>query len=228
MHLLLLDHQTNLFRLLQCLVVGSLLFLVFSGTTDTTLQCSFIVVLSCFWFGCNNAAKEIVKERPIYEQERNVVISPTAYAFSKFALLGITSTVQAVALTWFVKVYCDVSGGLGAWFILASCLALAGVGFGLAISAFSKSEEVAVAAIPILLIPQIILAGAIVTLQGANKVLGQTLTTCYWGYEGAIKIGNADWMTFESAFPIAIVLLHAMLSLAVACVGLKRRTFFFN
>ena len=31
----------------------------------------FLLAVSSFWFGCNNAAKEIVKERTIYTRERD-------------------------------------------------------------------------------------------------------------------------------------------------------------
>jgi hypothetical protein len=30
----------------------------------------FLLAVTSFWFGCNNAAKEVVKERAIYTRER--------------------------------------------------------------------------------------------------------------------------------------------------------------
>lgn len=36
-----------------------------------TINLLFLINISCFWFGCNNAAKELVKERVIYERERD-------------------------------------------------------------------------------------------------------------------------------------------------------------
>jgi hypothetical protein len=54
----------------QSLLVGVLLTLVF-GTVGTTgpkpYYPLFFLGISCLWYGCNNAAKEIVKERPFID-----------------------------------------------------------------------------------------------------------------------------------------------------------------
>ena len=44
----------------------------------------FILVMIVMWFGCNNAAKEIVKEEAIYGRERAVNLGILPYLGSKF------------------------------------------------------------------------------------------------------------------------------------------------
>ena len=43
-----------------------------AATASLTAKILFLLGISCLWFGCNNAAKEIVKERAIYSRERDV------------------------------------------------------------------------------------------------------------------------------------------------------------
>ena len=51
--------------------------------------------MTSFWFGCNNAAKEIVKERAIYTRERDFNVRVGSYYCSKFLLLMFFSGLQA-------------------------------------------------------------------------------------------------------------------------------------
>jgi hypothetical protein len=66
---------------------------------------------------------------------------------------------------------------------LTSPLAIAGVAIGLLISALSRSEEFATALVPIVVIPQIILAGVIRPLHGLALLIAKGLVTVYWAQE---------------------------------------------
>jgi hypothetical protein len=50
-----------------------------------------ILAITTLWFGCNNAAKEIVKEEAIYGRERAVNLQIFPYLASKFLVLGVIS-----------------------------------------------------------------------------------------------------------------------------------------
>src|SRR4029078_11309079 len=60
-----------------------------------TYMLLFIIVIAVLWLGCNNAAKEIVKEEAIYGRERAVNLGILPYLASKFLVLGAITTVQA-------------------------------------------------------------------------------------------------------------------------------------
>ncbi|HEY7313104.1 MAG TPA: ATP-binding cassette domain-containing protein, partial [Gemmataceae bacterium] len=49
----------------------------------------FVLVMIVLWFGCNNAAKEIVKEEAIYGRERAVNLGIVPYLASKFLVLSV-------------------------------------------------------------------------------------------------------------------------------------------
>ena len=84
------DKQTLGLAAMQSVLVGVALALVFGTVTAGPKQFSllFFLGISCFWYGCNNAAKEIAKERPIYRLERDVNLSVFSYVkLRKMALL---------------------------------------------------------------------------------------------------------------------------------------------
>ena len=151
----------------QCVLVA-LLLVIFYGDLDgisllpkKAAQCGnlvFLLGISCLWFGCNNAAKEIVKERIIYLRERDVNVTIPSYYFSKLFLLGLLCLFQTTLLLGIVKYFTNLPGSfLGQWLSLVT-LALVGVALGLLISALSKTTDNAVAMVPAVLLPQIILA----------------------------------------------------------------------
>ena len=72
-------------------------------------------------------------------------------------------------------------------------LTLVGTTIGLCISVFSKSENVALALVPVVIIPQIILAGGIgPALDGLLKVIASLFIPAYWGYGGAGSLLNFE------------------------------------
>jgi ABC-2 type transporter len=60
---------------------------------------------------------------------------------------------------------------------------VAGTAVGLFISAAARSEEVAMALVPIAVIPQIILAGVVAPLNGLVRFLARGFITVYWAQE---------------------------------------------
>jgi hypothetical protein len=57
-----------------------------------------LLAIITLWFGCNNAAKEIVKEEAIYGRERAVNLGIVPYLASKFLVLGVISALQTLLL----------------------------------------------------------------------------------------------------------------------------------
>jgi ABC-type multidrug transport system ATPase subunit len=221
----------------QCLLVAALLVILFGNIEkkETVVRAQsastllFLMAVSCLWFGCNNAAKELVKERTIYTRERDVNLLVPAYYASKLLLLGIWSLLQVTVLFGIVKLGTHLPGGyVGQWWVLSS-LALVGVTMGLVISAISKSDDMAVTVVPIVLIPQIALAGVVAPVEGFGKFLSQVFITSYWGYRNLATLlpqnltevlKSNDWST---AGAYTMILLHLLVfagaALAVLLYG---------
>jgi ABC transport system ATP-binding/permease protein len=165
-----------------------------------------IVVIAVLWFGCNNAAKEIVKEEAIYGRERAVNLSILPYLGSKFVVLSVISAVQTFL---FMLVIYGVLAGLHA--LLGSdmppavyrldylpqygvllLLAMTGVALGLLLSACVATPDRANALLPYVVIPQIILGGGIIAVRGGLLfATAALLSPAYWAYR-AVRRGACD------------------------------------
>ncbi len=154
---------------------------------DRSSKLLFLLCISCIWFGCNNAAKAIVKERAIYGKERDVGLKVPSYYGSKLALLGLLSGLQASLLFWIVSVFTQLGGDLAEQWLLLFLSAVTGVAMGLAISAVATSEDVAVTIVPMALIPQIIMAGLIAPLLNYTREFSQVCIPAYWSYQGLLQ-----------------------------------------
>jgi hypothetical protein len=165
-----------------------------------------IVVIAILWFGCNNAAKEIVKEEAIYGRERAVNLRIGPYLASKFVVLGVISAVQT--LLFMLVLY----GALELLRLFAGhqapplqyrldyfsqygvllMLALTGVALGLLLSSCVSSPDRANALLPYVLIPQMILGGGVIVVrEGLIYWLAVTLSPVYWAFR-AIRTGECE------------------------------------
>ncbi len=177
----------------QPLLVALLLILVFGDVTRfenaalktaRTESLLFLLAVTAFWLGCNNAAKELVKERGIFTRERDYNLLASSYQVSKLIVLVVFALIQVSLLYGVVKWACDPPGNFIAQFVVLFGLAVAGTTLGLLLSALSTSEDVAVSLIPVAVIPQVILAGGIAPLSGVAQWLARVMVTTYWGKRG--------------------------------------------
>ncbi len=195
------DRVGTAILLVQAPIVAVLLDLVFvsqSGGVMNRLQFTpfalFLLVVAAVWFGCSNAAREIVAEQAIYRRERMVNLSILAYAASKFTVLGALCFLQCLMLLSITYFVLDFWGNpffqLG---ILWLC-SLAGLGMGLMLSALVRTNEAAIALVPILLIPQVILGGAIMPIDKMNPPTraASEATITRWGFEGLLHAENLN------------------------------------
>jgi hypothetical protein len=186
----------------------------------------FLLAVTSFWFGCNNAAKEIVKERVIYTRERDFNVQAGSYYCSKFLLIMLFSGLQVLVLAGIVKAWCDPPIAFGGQCLLLASLSAAGVALGLMISAVAPTEELAITLIPVAILPQIILSGVIAPLKDLSKTLAQTLITAYWGNRGLDALLTADQAKAagvdhgELLSALLVVLCHASLFILAALVVL--------
>ncbi len=153
---------------------------------NNTQQILLMLTIATLWFGTTNAAREIVKERPVYLRERLVNLRLFPYILSKVGVLAALGLVQVIALFAIVSLktpYLPARGiflpaPLEMMISLALC-ALAGLFGGLLISSLVRSTDRAMSIVPIVLIPQIVFSGAVFDLSGWAKVLSY-LTVSHW------------------------------------------------
>jgi hypothetical protein len=187
--LLLSDRMNLLVLLLQAPLIALVVGAVFntSGTlaerAASESQIAFVFVLSAIWFGCINSAREIVKELPIYLRERAVTIELPAYLLSKLAPLAMLCLIQCASFLAIVTAMLDLSGPFGERLITLFFAGMAATCMGLAVSAFVNTNDKAIAALPLLLIPQFILSNAVVALSGTAEVVAKVAVIAYWALD---------------------------------------------
>jgi hypothetical protein len=177
--LLLADRRNLAILLLQAPFVATLIGLVFSASGSLNERAAgeshiaFMLVLSAIWCGCLNSTREVVKELPIYMRERAVNLRIGPYLLSKLIPLATLSLIQSIALLGIASLLLSWSGDFWSRLSVLFLSAIAATGMGLAISTFVDSNDKAVTLIPILLIPQVIFSGAIVTLGKAGEAVAR-------------------------------------------------------
>jgi hypothetical protein len=180
-----------------------------------TYMVLFILVMIVIWCGCNNAAKEIVKEEAVFSRERAVNLGIVPYLASKFLvqtvvtvfqsalLMGMVfGTQEALAHFWpgrfssplipqHMVPYPELFGVL-------VMLSMAGVSMGLLLSACVNSPDKANALLPYVLIPQMLLGGGFLPIRdGVMFWLAAIGSPVYWAYR-AVRHGGHE---FPESFP---------------------------
>jgi len=201
------------------------------------------------WFGCNNAAKEIVKEEAIYARERAVNLAILPYLASKFLVLSAITAFHSLILMVilygalelgqrFFPDYCSVPYSshylsLLAQFGVLVLLAMAGVALGLLLSACVSSPDRANALLPYVLIPQMILGGGILSAHsGALHYLAITLSPVYLAYRAVHRGAHELPSTFpfhvpyqdDVALPCQALVIQTVVLLLLTAWFLKKKT----
>ena len=194
-NILIRDRVNLLVLLLQAPIIGFILALVAgenifaNGKSPANAQqVLFIMAIAAVWLGTSNAAREITKETPVYLRERLVNLRVVPYILSKVAVLSVLCLIQSIILAGVVMLRAGVppTGSLlppaiemiiGVWLTT-----LGGLGMGLLISALASNMDKATSVVPIILVPQIILAGIIFPLSGPSQVLSY-ITVSKWSID---------------------------------------------
>ncbi|WP_035840684.1 FHA domain-containing protein [Kitasatospora azatica] len=143
-------------------------------TQSTALNALLLLCVGGVLTGAANAVRELVKERVIYQRERAVGLSRSAYICSKVVVLGTVTVVQAVVLTMvgLAGVKLEPPGGSGVFMppLIEITLAVALLSFtammlGLVISAVVAKEEVTMPLLVLLAIVQVVFCGALLRLN---------------------------------------------------------------
>lgn len=130
-----------------------------------------LVVGMCF-SGSANSVRELIKERVIYERERSVGLSRSAYLMSKVIVLGVITALQAVIICGIGFSVRDLPAeGLVTNPAVELCLAIIGIGFtsmmfGLVISSLVKTAEKTMPLLVMFAIVQLVFTGTLFQIFG--------------------------------------------------------------
>lgn len=131
----------------------------------------FIGVIFSVFLGLTNSIKDIVSEQTIFIMESKVKLKIRWYVFSKFIILALIAAVQIFIFLLIGNFILDIHGVFAILFLYLYLASLFGVAFGLFLSSALRTSESAVNWIPLILIPQIILGGALIKFEEMSSYL---------------------------------------------------------
>lgn len=124
---------------------------------------AFSLILAAIWLGMMGSCIEIVKEKSIFNRESRACIHVSTYLASKTVLKIVVVGIQVVLLTMIIAPFFPSMIELQSKPFLAALWLTGSLAAALAlcVSAFSSTQRMALMAVPLLLIPQILFGGFI-------------------------------------------------------------------
>lgn len=220
------DKGALLLLIAQAPFIGWLCTLVWGSVETDTPSLYFVMCLSSVWFGCINACREIVKERDIVERERLLGLSCSAYVLSKVQNLSILGLFQVLLLQIAIEFQLSLKGFFWLETVALWGASLCGVGLGLLISAVAKTQERAVGAIPLLILPQILFSEFAIPRDQFGTVVEwiERGMPVKWAYQVFMELAatETEWLEVMSAFAMLTGMGVALAGLAILALLPKR------
>jgi ABC-type multidrug transport system ATPase subunit len=197
---------------------------------------ALMMAATATWFGAINAARQIVKELPIFLRERMAGLRTAPYLASKIGVLAVLGLVQTTVMLGIVAARVDLPGSgplfwgpLELWITL-NLAAFAALGLGLLISASVSNADRAQSLVPIVLIPQLLFVGGPGT-SSAGQILSY-FTVTHWSVESIKITSRIPYETTNSGFAVddllvrwgALVLMAAVFFTLTAVQVSRRRS----
>jgi ABC-type multidrug transport system ATPase subunit len=179
------DKINSAIMLLQAPIIAILICLIFDEISSGVL---FMIAISSIWLGTQNAAREIVSENAIYKRERMFNLDIFTYLLSKITVLTFFTIIQSFLFICILSIgygnnLVTLNNAVDAFFWM-SFISVAATFLGLLLSASVNSTEKAMTIVPLILIPQIMLAGLITKVSSPLVEFLSYLTLSRWGVEG--------------------------------------------
>jgi ABC transport system ATP-binding/permease protein len=165
-------------------------------------QLAFLIVTVALWFGSISSVRQIVAERSVLTRELATGVRTEAYLLSKAVVIGAVIAIQTVLFVWIVFALRPLGEPPpnAELHVIEICVLIGwvGMGFGLTLSAFARSEAQATSFLPLILLPQLLFAGVIVTTKDLAAPVQwlSHLVAAQWGFAG---VGNAIGMNARIA-----------------------------
>ena len=165
----------------------------------------FVLALIPIWFGTSLAAREIVKERSVYQRERMVNLGLLPYVGSKLFVLSLIVSLQCALLFGTLKLLHFMNlmylpgmlGGLGQWLTMVLS-GIVGIALGLLISALVRTSQVATSIVPLVLIPQILFCGLVGVPRGVARIIGAAMPAT-WAFDEMKRLSTLDTLREEGS-----------------------------
>ncbi len=158
-----------------------------TGDAARVIITLFLLTIYGVLVGGISQMREIVKEQDVYKRERLVNLKILPYVLSKVWVAALLALYQALAYTLVHYLAFDMPGGVLEFFqvyITMTLATLAGMMLGLFASALAPNASSAPLLVIILMLPQIVLGGALIPLP----TFVSAPTSTRWAFEALMSI----------------------------------------
>ncbi len=167
----------------------------------------FMAVVVAMFLGLSVSAEEIIKDKKILERERFLNLSKSSYLNSKISILAMLSAYQTLTFLLVSFAILGIKGMLWHYWIILFSISVASNLIGLIISSAFESVVTIYIIIPLILVPQMLLGGAMIhfdDLPGSlrNEKYTPMLTDMMlsrWAYE-ALAVTQYKDNNYEKHF----------------------------
>src|ERR1700737_4650036 len=174
------------------LLIGTILRYSDSGKYDfasayhipTYLFLSLIVAM---FLGLTNSADDIIRDRVVLQRERNLDVRLSYYVISKALTLGVFALIQCVLFVLIGNYILQIRGMFWIDLGIVFMTAMGGISLGLVISSLVADPKTAANIVPLVLIPQIIMGGALIKYEDMNRNLALVFALTHWFKEHPTK-----------------------------------------
>ncbi len=177
----------SLLDVILSLVLGRNPFAFYDGQMANVMITLFLLTIYGIMVGGISQMREIVKEGDIYKRERLVNLKILPYVMSKVWVAALLAFYQAAVYTIVHYLAFDMPGGTLEFFqiyITMVLATLAGMMLGLFASALAPNSSSAPLLVIILILPQIVLGGALIPIPTSVSAP----TSSRWAFEALMSI----------------------------------------
>ena len=166
----------------------------------------FMAVIVATFTGMSGSAEEIFKDRALLKRERFLHLSYGSYIWSKIIFMGALSLIQTLLFILVGNTMMGIQGLFTTWWLILFVTAFLANLTGLLLSQCLSSIVAIYISIPMLLIPQILLCGLVVSFSDltpksttGNVPLVGNLIPSRWAYE-ALAVSSFTDNEYEKQF----------------------------
>ncbi|MGL1933899.1 MAG: ATP-binding cassette domain-containing protein [Fibrobacterales bacterium] len=196
----------------QPFILGILLLLIFD-TQSSHWTMAFTLVICSLWYALSNSIKEVVQEKEMVAKELKKGLKIVPYICAKALPLTVLSTFQITVTFFILKLFYGFEWDSLYSFSIFCATSLAGTTLGLLASTLARTHNQALSSLPLILIPQVLFAGALVEVD-LFSTIGHSLSHLFfsrWSYDLLKSVFVDSVPKIELFMPIGIIVLLCVL-----------------
>jgi ABC transport system ATP-binding/permease protein len=168
----------------------------------------FMAIIVALFIGMTVSAEEIFRDRKILKREAFLNLSRSSYLFSKISILFFISAIQTILFVLVGNYILEIKGMWFEYWLVLFTISTSANMLGLIISSAFNSAVTIYILIPLLIIPQMMLSGAMFNFDKLNSIIGggkevppivAEVIPARWAFEGLVVNQFTD-NTYQKMF----------------------------